>query len=266
MIKPEITLKEAQGKTLYLQAGEATPINVSLPITSLLRMQKYYGAHFPFWVAHVKNNYLTNYVSQEGMRELALFFLDKQKKDSKYVVFIEQTWKKSFAPLQKTVSLLQTLDFSTLSEKELLTHLQTLSQQGAEQWCPLIFIDAFDAEGNQFLELEIQKHAPHLLSEIGLLTTPPEMSYSQREKLAFLQLAHTLLKKKEKNIVLAAKKVAELPPYIQKLLVSHEQQFYWSKNNYAHIHYVDAQFFLEELQKLILSSSEGKIQDEIHHI
>src|SRR3989338_9087236 len=89
MIKPEIILKETQGKTLYLQAGEANPINVSLPMTSLLRMQKYYGNHFPFWVAHVKNNYLTNYVSLEGMRELALSFLDKQKKDSKYIAFID---------------------------------------------------------------------------------------------------------------------------------------------------------------------------------
>src|SRR3989338_3347807 len=201
MIKPEIILKETQGKTLYLQAGEANPINVSLPMTSLLRMQKYYGSHFPLWVAHVKNNYLTNYVSLEGMRELALFFLDKQKKDSKYVNFIEQTWKKSFAPLQKTVF-----------------HLQTLSQQGAEQWCPLIFIDAFDAEGSQFLEAEIKKYAPHLLSDLGILTAPPEMSYSQREKLAFLQLAHAVLKKKDLNIVLAAKNVAELPSHIQKLL------------------------------------------------
>src|SRR3989338_9948488 len=207
MIKPETILKEAQGKKLYLQAGEATPINVSFPMTSLLRMQKYYGAHFPFWVAHVKNNYLTNYISQEGMRDLALFFLDKQKNDSKYISFIEQTWKKSFAPMQKTVSLLQTLDFSTLSEKELLHHLQTLSEQGAEQWCPLIFIDAFDAEGNQLLELEIKKHAPSLLSEMSLLTIPSEMSYSQREKLAFLHLAHAILNKKDEKIILSAKKV-----------------------------------------------------------
>src|SRR3989338_7700488 len=266
MFQPTQVLREIQGKTLYLQAGEANPINVSLPITSLLRMQKYYGVHFPFWVAHVKDNYLTNYVSIEGMRQLALFFLDKQKKDPNYTDFIEKTWQKSYAPMHKTVALFTSLDFSKLSEKELLSHLQTITQQGVEQWCSLVFIDAFDAEGNQFLEAEIKKHAPHLLSEIGILTTPSEISYSQREKLAFLRLAHTLLKKKEQNIVLAAKNVAELPSYIQKLLVSHEQQFYWSKNNYAHIHYVDAQFFLEELQKLILSSSEGKIQDEIHHI
>ncbi len=266
MIKPEIILKEAQGKMLYLQAGEATPINVSFPMTSLLVMQKYYGTHFPFWVAHVKNNYLTNYISMEGMRELALFFLDKQKKDSKFVDFIEQTWMKSYTPMHKTISLLQTLDFSKLSEKELLEHLQTLSEQGAEQWCPLIFIDAFDAEGSQFLEAEIKKHAPSLFSEMSLLTTPSEMSYSQREKLAFLHLAHAILNKKDERIVLSAKKVAELPSYIQKLLVSHEQHFYWCKNNYAHIHYLGAQFFLGELQKLLSQSSKEKIQDEIHHI
>ncbi|MEK6922061.1 MAG: hypothetical protein AABX82_09280, partial [Nanoarchaeota archaeon] len=50
--------------------------------------------HYPFWVAHIKNNYLTNYVTLEGMREVALFFLDKQKKDSKYVDFIEKIWQK----------------------------------------------------------------------------------------------------------------------------------------------------------------------------
>ncbi|MEK6921677.1 MAG: hypothetical protein AABX82_07355, partial [Nanoarchaeota archaeon] len=96
MIKPEIILKEIQGKTLYLQAGEANPLSVSLPMTSLLRMHNYYGAHFPFWVAHVKNNYLTNYVTLEGMRQVALFFLDKQEKDPKYIDFIEKTWHNSF--------------------------------------------------------------------------------------------------------------------------------------------------------------------------
>ncbi|MBI5002531.1 hypothetical protein HZC31_04040 [Candidatus Woesearchaeota archaeon] len=166
--------------------------------------------------------------------------------------------------MQKTVASLQTLDFSKCSEKELLAHLQTLIEQGAEQWCPLIFIDSFDAEGNQFLEAEIKKHTPQLLSELGTLTTPSAMSYSQREKLAFLKLA--LLALKEKNIILKAKKAKELSSSLQKLLHAHEQQFYWSKNNYAHIFYLDAQFFLKELQKLLSSSSEKQITDEIRRI
>lgn len=266
MINPKLILKEIEGKTLYLQAGEATAINVSLPITSLLRMHKYYGIHFPFWVAHVGNNYLTNYVSLEGMRKVAHFFLEKQKKDATYIDFIEKTWQKSFEPMRKTVAQLQTLDFSQLSEQELLEHLQTLSQQGVEQWCPLIFIDAFDPEGNQFLETEIKKHAPTLLAEIGVLTTPSEMSYSQREKLAFLKIAFSVSKNKEKDIVLQAKKISDLSLSLQKLLQGHEQQFYWSKNNYAHIHYLDALFFLEELQKVLSNSSEKHIAQEIDHI
>ncbi|MEK6922062.1 MAG: hypothetical protein AABX82_09285 [Nanoarchaeota archaeon] len=129
-----------------------------------------------------------------------------------------------------------------------------------------IFIDAFDAEGSQFLDVEIKKYAPALLSEIGVLTTPSAMSYSQREKLAFLTLANTLLKKKEKNIVLQVTKVSELSASLQKLFHAHEQQFYWSKNNYAHIHYLDADFFLKELQKLLSISSENNIAKEIDHI
>jgi hypothetical protein len=86
MINPKLILNEIEGKTLYLQAAEATAINVSFPITSLLRMHTYYGTHFPFWVAYVGNNYLTNYITLEGMRELALYFLDKQKKDPKCCV------------------------------------------------------------------------------------------------------------------------------------------------------------------------------------
>lgn len=266
MINPKLILKEIGGKTLYLQAAEATALNVSFPLSSLLRMHKYYGIHFPFWVAHVGNNYLTNYVSLEGMRDVALFFLEKQKTDPTYIDFIEKTWKKSFEPLQKTVAQLQTRDFSQLSEQELLEHLQTLSQQGVEQWCPLIFIDAFDAEGNNFLEEEIKKCAPALLAEIGVLTTPSKMSYSQREKLAFLKIAFSVSKNKEQDIVLQAKKISDLSLSLQKLLQRHEQQFYWSKNNYAHIQYLDALFFLEELQKLLSNSSESRIVKEIDHI
>ncbi len=264
MITPEIILKEIQGKTLYIQAAEATPINISFPMTSILRMHKYYGTHFPFWVVSVKDDYLTGYMTLEGMRELAVFFLDKQKKDVPFIEFIEKPWNQSYEPMQKTVSLLQALDFSKLSEQELLSHLQTLAHEGAEQWGPLIFIDAFDAEGNQFLEKEIEKHAPSLLSEMGILTTPSEMSYSQREKLAFLKLALSALK--EKSLVLKAKEISELSPFLQKMLLEHEQQFYWSKNNYAHIHYLDARFFLMELQKLLSLSSERKISEQIQHI
>ncbi len=268
MSDPEHILQESNGKTIYLQAGEANPMSVSLPMTSLLRMHKYYGIHFPFWVAHVKNNYLTNYISLEGMRELALFFLEKQKQDPKYIDFIEKTWQKSHQPMQKTVSLLQTIDFSYCSEQELLKHLQTLTVQGAEQWCPLIFIDAFDPEGSQFLETEVKTYAPNLLSELGVLTTPSEMSYSQREKRAFLSLALSVFKNKQEPNILSLKKVSALAPTLQKLLQDHEKQFYWSKNNYAHINYLDAQFFLEELQRLLCSSScsQKKIEEEIHQI
>ncbi len=229
-------------------------------------MHKCYGIHFPFWVAHVWNNYLTNYISLEGMRKVAHFFLHKQKKDPTYIDFIEKTWQKSFEPMRKTVAHLQTLDFSSLLEKELLHYLQTLTKQGAEQWCPLIFIDAFDAEGNQFLEEEIKKHAPVLLSETGVLTAPSAMSYSQREKLSFLKIAHSVFKNKEQDIVLRAKKLVALSLSLQRNLRRHEQQFYWSKNNYAHIHYLDAEFFLKELQKLLLSSTEKHIAEEIAHI
>ncbi len=266
MINPKLILKEIEGKTLYLQAGEATAINVSLPMTSLLRMHKYYDIHFPFWVAHVGNNYLTNYISLEGMRELALFFLEKQRNDPKYIDFIDKTWQKSFEPMRKTVAHLQTLDFSSLSEQELLDSLQTITQQGAEQWCPLIFIDAFDAEGSQFLEDEVKKYAPALLAEIDALTAPSEMSYSQREKLAFLKIVSSVFKNKEEDIVLQAKKIGDLSLSLQKNIQRHEQQFYWSKNNYAHIHYLGAEFFLGELQKLLSNSSKNHVAKEIDHI
>ncbi len=268
MLDPAYILQESNGKTLYLQAGEANPMSLSLPMTSILRMHKYYGVHFPFWVVYVKNNYLTSYITLEGMREVALFFLEKQKQDPKYIDFIEKTWQKSYEPMQKTVSLLQTLDFSSCSEQELLKYLQTLTLQGAEQWCPLVFIDAFDAEGSQFLETEVKTYAPKLLSELGVLTTPSEMSYSQREKRAFLSLALSVFKNKQTEVVLSLKKVSSLPLTLQKMLQNHEKQFYWSKNNYAHINFLDAEFFLQELQRLLssLACSQKKIEEEIHQI
>lgn len=249
MINPKIILKETKGKKLYLQAGEATIINVSFPITSLRGMKKYYGTCFSFWTAHVKNNYLTNYIPLEDMHSLAHFFLEKQKKNRDFVDEIQKKWQASCAPLQKTVASLTPAKIAALSFSNALSLFQTIAEQGTEQWNPLIFIDAFDAEGEAMLEAEVQKHAPHLLSEIGVLTTPSEMSYSQQEKLSFLSIAlHA-----DKRIVLAAKTIQDLPVALQKQLHTHQQKFYWYKNNYAHIEYLESTYFFKELQHLLSS-------------
>lgn len=255
--------KELTHEPFYLQGGEGKLAYIFLPYVALIEMKTLYGVNYKISAVHIKDNYFSPYHSNNGMQRVASYFLKQLEANKNFLTVIEQRWEKDYKQLKETIANIHKKNIQTTPTEELINSLQTIAQQAVNLWNHLIFIDAFDLNGEELLIKELQKTNNNLIKELGTLTYPDELSYSQQEKLSLLNIAKQAYRLKEK--IMNINNIPDLPPKIKTFLQAHEKNFYWSKNNYGHIISADQHYFLKEL-KDALKRTEQEINDEITRI
>ncbi len=238
----------------YPQAGQGHLAYLSIPLRSVYYMKTLFGLHYSFWVSFIRDGYLEQFLSRDGMKHVYEYFLTHQKKNPHFIDTLEKQWQGLLVPLYRRLE--HVADRKKLDVAGLVALYKDLGECGGKQWDALIFLDAFDADGADILHTILKENA----SQLGVLTYPSEMSYSQKEKLDLLNIAQHVCATGRKSAVLDAKSPSDLPDDVRSMLEAHQKSYYWYQNNYAHLVYLDVSFFLASLKKALQHDVVAEIQ------
>ena len=230
-------LAEIKGKEFYRQAGEGKFINLMLPLKSIYSMKEVYGTNFPWCIGIVKDGSGEWWWDKNGMKSVGHWFVEQQRNDPTFITRIEKNWQHARQDVKNCIEKIKDNRY-----KDACAAFKDLTKKAEEAWKQVIFIDAFDVDGEEI----IQKEAG---ADVAALTVPYELSYTQRQELSLLKIAHAL--KQGKNV--------------QKQLKTHAQSFYWYKNSYAFVEKFDEKYFLKEAKK-IAQKSKKEIKKEMEDI
>ncbi len=254
-------LQEIASEDFLEQSGEAKPVYAGPPHLATLRMKDIYNVNCPLTFINYKDGYVYTYWLKKGMRAIERHFLERQKENIKFIDNVENSWKKQVKKFRLSINKQQNTDLNKLNLKELAELFKEVSEQGHQQWKNVIFIDAFDLNGEKIVHEAIGKDM-----DVGIVTWPRKFSYSQRQELDLWKIAEYVLEKKQDKAFLDTKDYQGLPEDIKKLIKKHQQQFYWYQNNYSHILTLKEDHFFKQLKEILLSKSEKEIKSKIEKV
>lgn len=144
----------------YTQAAEIKPLYISYPWHACLDL-RIKGKKIPvkyeiLWFS--KNDFFTDYISKKSMKEIALYYYDKQKNNKSFIQDLFNYWQKYFVDFYlKQISRLLLKNFSLYSDQKLIDLFQKFSATYRKVWHEAIFLDAFDYYGEILLQEVLSK-------------------------------------------------------------------------------------------------------------
>ncbi len=213
--------------TWYKQAGDGQPWLFYPPAERFIDMKNGVFSGMQYWFFYIEDEKLHAYYDIDELNALAeaAYKLRGEKMDEWYDTFLL-----AGEEIQKMHREFFHMDWSKVSNEELLWLNQKLQKHYAEFWNYSLFIDAFDAG---FDQKEIKKiQAEYTLSDedVLTLTTPKDLLFSQEYELGLLRLA-------------SQSKVS--PQDIQKFI----EDFDWIKSSYANASHLSELEIVSEIQK-----------------
>lgn len=252
----------------YSQAAEIKPFYISYPWHACLDL-RIKGKKIPvkyevLWFG--KNDFFTDYISKKSMREIALYYYNKQKDNRSFIKDLFNYWQKNFvAPYLKQLHYFLSKELCLYSNQTLVSLFQKFGAAYRRLWHEAIFLDAFDYYGEILLQEVLSKEDKRIAKQdLNVLLTPLASSFLQQERLALLGIAEHLLKKyKIASFILANKnyrQVAKMYPWLDKNLLEHSSQYHWLHNDYISMKHLGPRYFYKEL--LMLLGDKEKLKQE----
>jgi phosphohistidine swiveling domain-containing protein len=238
--------KKIEDMEWYQQGGATYPFYISNPY----RCTQLFSPAF----IHNKGHINTGYFNKKKERELADYYLNKQKKDSK---FIKKWIKKWFRIAEGQNNLLKIIDqtrFSSFTDAQLSAFMKKLTKTNLEYWLQACLIEFYDPWGDIILKGELDKY-PHIKLSVRdqiILTAPFKINYLQREKLDRRLLIKEIRKHpKLKTFIDKINKQAIIKDYPQFYgnLKRHVQKYFWINNTWFESIFSGRDFFIKEIKK-----------------
>lgn len=260
-------MKQFYADTLWYRQGTvARVLTMGYPWQASFHMT---GNHQPFRVGYtnltfyVKNDFADVYISQQSMRTVAGFYVQKQLRQPRFIHNLYSTWKKEAKDFRVCLGALEKIDLGSLKEKELLKYWQDFSGRYKQLWQGMIFIDAFDFMGDAVLAQALSRSKIELSAgQMHLLTTSPNYSYLQSERLDLLGLADYAQKRPALTQVIkkrvSLKEVKQKFPAFWRYLAKHVALYHWLQNDYMVVRRLDERYFLAKIRSLLVDRAEQK--------
>ena len=261
-LNPELH-KRLTEEAFYPQGAEAKLAYALPPHKSTIGMKDIHGVGFGLTATYITNGYMDVFFSRKGMKQVAEALLARQRNEPHILENIEENWRAQREPFEKLVRQLRNTNLKEKSLQELLALFNEVAEKGYLHWKHIVFIDAFDPEGDTIVTEAVRKAAPALLPHWSTLTRPWEPSYVQQEQQALLELARWALTHGHRLKVLNAQASEQLPQEAAQRIRQHADAFYWYKNNYASIRTLDAAFFLNQLKMIVKAHTIGQVTEQI---
>ena len=261
---------------IYKQEGEMALFTIWPPAMAFKNPDiNFFKSDYGEYYGYFKNGYMSAYFKEKYFKNLAQEVFEKYSDPAQY--------KKLFNEYLLGVQEIKNLYFShgrqdiiSMNKHDVLGFLDQITEAYRKFWKTAIVIDSFDTG---FDQLEIKKIADkHKMTpnEIGILTTPYEMTFNNERLLELFEIVEVIRRKKISAV--------ELKKYLKKFVANSEvvkkykKDFDYYKSSYAHIEHmtddevagdlykylVDDDLFLQEFEKLKkYSSDQGKLRKSV---
>lgn len=209
----------------------------------------YYGYSLSKSIWFVSKDYVSYYWPDNEMRILRKILVDNVNKNPRYLKNMRRHWEIKMGQLQSVFKNIDKTELSQISTQELFELYDKLGKAYAEQFGLVMAPgDAFSMYSSEFLEplfakfLKSKGKLEKFSEYYTKLTAPVEESFLSEEKRDLL------------NIVSTAKKYGIDSKKTTELLISHQQKYFWIRNNYAKQEVLSVNFFKNELKSLQINA------------
>ncbi len=220
---PKIPL-EIDGIKLYRQGVEARPFFVGIPYNALFEMAGR-KTTFSYWIGK-KNR---GYWDYNGSTEIAKQIIDEHIKGKKSIKEIIKEWE-DIVQVQKEIEQ-EIKELDQKENQEINDLFRRLVKQILASWNISITIEIFDPDSESLIIDVLNRYDKSNLTqkEFKVLCTPPILTCIQKELISRYEIGT----KKEDH-----------------KLEEHTKKFFWIKNTWADVYFIDKNYFREKIARL----------------
>jgi len=174
-------------------------------------------------------------------RKKAEWVIAKQRDNKEFINNWIKDWKKRVNILFNFINDFFGEPIEKWNNEKLVEFLNRMASLWLDVWVKGVLIEWTDPEGHFLLEREIEKSRIHFtVQEVEILTGPEKITYLQEELLSRFE------------IVKAMKNNLDAKDLIRK----HADNFYWYKNNWAHVEELTNKYFEKQIKEDVKNYAE----------
>lgn len=213
----------------YRQGGSLSLFYILVPYHSINKTIGYGGIIF-----YQKDFFNAAFFDKDLERKKAEWVIAKQRDNKEFINNWIQDWRKKVEILFSFIKNIFNEPVEKWSNEKLVSSLKKLDKLWLDVWIKGVLIEWTDPEGHFLLEREIKKSGVKLtVRETETLTSPEKMTYVQEELLSRLEII----------------KAAKIGLDIKDLIRKHASNFFWHKNNWAHVEELTLEYFEKQVKK-----------------
>ncbi|NTU98694.1 helix-turn-helix transcriptional regulator, partial [Candidatus Falkowbacteria bacterium] len=238
---------------VYKQEGEVIPFTswaFGIQVADLKKnfFKNDYGTAYGYW----RGAYMEAFWSIDNVNMLAAEVYDKYHRPQDMEYFYGE-YLKTAAVLEEYYFASDEQSFNLQTEKQVLDFYAKLRNAYADFWSMALFIDAFDSGFDHKKINEIAARYSFSLDEVGLLTTPFEMTFNNERQLELFELVAAYKKQKK------YKKVAD---FVDKNTdaVAYRKKFGYYKSNYCYVKSISPEEQAADIANWVKNEAEFKKQ------
>lgn len=238
---------------LYKQEGEIVPFTMFPPLMSINNLDENYfsGKYFGQGCAYCKDEYGQMYWQKNSLYDMAEYVYNNLVKTNK----IDDLYSDFLISAKKIEDTYDNLDIDKINNydnKNLKSFFDDVWKKFEKFWSLSIFIDGFDSGFDQEKINEIAKKNDFTVQEVGVLTTPLEMTFNNERLYELLKIVKKIKSKKisKDRLDVFLKKYVQENSGVRKYI----KKFDYYKSNYSRINHIQSNEVEKELKKYLLDN------------
>lgn len=229
---------------------------------------KYYNKDYYILVVPFKNDYGWQVLEKKKSIELARDVHLKYLKNHSYIQEKRDKWKKCRQDLIKVCTQIKNRELNKLSVNDLWKLYEGLISAYIDEFAPALIIEAFEPYVTDVFMKQIPYKDPEVLRQLSILQQPSVQSFMVSQRVDFLRICLEILKNKKLLSYLRKRKIninkiLKNFSTFRKRIKKHSDDFFWIKNNYKNIYFLDSNYFLKLIIKEIKTKNKEQIKDEL---
>ncbi|MFA6322688.1 MAG: PEP-utilizing enzyme [Candidatus Buchananbacteria bacterium] len=224
------------------------------------------GGEFVRHLVIYSQNRVDWYMDLDDLKRISGIFIKKSSREPYGIgQRLMKKWDKDKKALANKCQTIDKIDLSKLSDDSLKATYRDFVQTYLSWTTMSSLIDGFALGSDQFIQNELKKILDNKKIDRGqgiifsTLTAPVNQSFINEAEISLLKVAAKIsknikLKKifEKNNSKIIAKQIKDYPKEYQAL-INHQQQYFWSKNNYVDANVLSTAHFIKEIKGLLKS-------------